>query len=48
MFRLKTFVLALGTAFIMTTTLVSASGEPSPGAKGMPGAAGTFEFKPAD
>jgi hypothetical protein len=26
----------------------SAAGEPSPGAKGMPGAQGTFEFKPAD
>jgi len=48
MSRIYTFVLALGTAFIMSTTLVNASGEPSPGAKEMPGAAGTFEFKTAD
>jgi hypothetical protein len=46
--RIFTFVLALGTAFLMSTTLVSGSGEPSPGAKDMPGAAGTFEFKPTD
>ena len=46
--RIFTFELALGTAIIVSTTLVSASGEPSPGAKEMAGAAGTFEFKPAD
>ncbi len=39
---------ALAVAFLMSTSLVSASGEPSAGAKGMPGAMGTFEFKPDD
>ena len=48
MSRIFSIVLVLGTFFMMSTTLVSASGEPSSGAKGMPGAEGTFEFKPAD
>jgi hypothetical protein len=40
--------LTLGIAFLISSTLVSASDAPSAGAKNMPGAEGTFEFKPAD
>ncbi len=48
MSRIFTFVFALGAALMVPTALVNAMGEPSAGAKGMPGAVGTFEFKPAD
>ena len=48
MSRIFTHALAFGIALMLSTALVSASGEPSSGAKGMPGAAGTFVFKPAD
>ncbi len=43
-----TRTLALGIALLASTCLVFADGEPSSGAQGMPGATGTFEFKPAD
>jgi hypothetical protein len=48
MSRIFTFVLAIGMTFMMSAAVGSASGEPSVGAKGMPGAAGTFDFKPTD
>ena len=48
MSRIFTLALTFGIALLVSNTLVRASSEPSPGAKGMPGAAGTFEFKPTD
>ena len=35
-------------AGLMMAGIATASDKPSPGAEGMPGAAGTFEFKPQD
>jgi len=48
MSRLLALVLTLSVTLMMTASVVMASGEPSAGAKGMPGAKGTFEFKPDD
>ena len=47
MFRTFRLLLALCVPFVMACA-VKHEGEPSPGAKGMPGAVGTFEFKPDD
>lgn len=45
----RAFGLALTLCVSMGIALAAkGEGEPSPGAKGMPGAEGTFEFKPAD
>jgi hypothetical protein len=38
----------LGVALMASTASVSASADPSSGARGMPGAKGTFEYKPTD
>lgn len=48
MTRTAAFAFALCLGLLASTSLVHASGEPSPAAKGMPGATGTFEFKPTD
>ena len=48
MSRIFALTLALGLAVLANSSLVNASGDPSSGAKGMPGAEGTFNFKPAD
>ena len=48
MSKIKKLTTILFAALIVSPALVSASGEPSAGSKGMPGAVGTFEFKPAD
>ena len=48
MFRLFTLMLAFCVSTLMVASIASATGEPSSGAKGMPGAKGTFEFKPTD
>ena len=47
---LRSFALALGFSAVLAVLAHAAhhEGEPSSGAKGMPGAKGTFEFKPAD
>jgi hypothetical protein len=44
----RAIAFVFGIALLASTSLVFASGEPSPGAQGLPGATGTFEFKPAD
>ncbi len=41
-------VVAVSLLVLMACSAASADGEPSAGAKGMAGAIGTFEFKPAD
>jgi hypothetical protein len=41
-------VISSGIVLMLSASLVNATGEPSAGAKGMPGAVGTFEFKPTD
>jgi|ETNmetMinimDraft_23_1059889.scaffolds.fasta_scaffold18865_2 hypothetical protein len=46
--RIFVLLVSFGMALIVSTSLVSASGEPSVDARGMPGAGGTFEFKPSD
>jgi len=48
MSRLTISISALCMFLLMTAASVSAAGEPSSGARGMPGAKGTFEFKPGD
>lgn len=44
----RIFALALGIALALSASVLSASEEPSLGAKTRPGADGVFEFKPAD
>lgn len=46
--RILTLVLSFITAFVLSTSLLGSTDEPSAGAQGMAGATGTFEFKPAD
>lgn len=46
--RLIVMIFASSIFFLMMSGLASATGAPSSGAKGMPGAMGTFEFKPND
>jgi hypothetical protein len=46
--RKITLLGSLGMALVLSTGMANEPGEPSPGAKGMPGAVGTFEFKPQD
>ncbi len=46
--RLFTLMLALCISMLAATSIVMASSDPSSGAAGMPGAKGTFEFKPTD
>ena len=41
-------IIACSVLLLMMSGQVFATGEPSADAKGMPGALGTFEFKPAD
>ena len=48
MSRIFAIFLALFVTLLMTTSSAMATGEPSAGAAGMPGAKGTFEFKPED
>lgn len=48
MSHLSTLSLAFCISMLMLAGTANASGEPSSGAKGMPGAKGTFEFKPTD
>lgn len=48
MFRLFTLMLAFCVPMVMLSYAAKADGQPSPGAQGMPGAKGTFEFKPDD
>lgn len=48
MSRISALAMTFGAALIVSASLVHASGEPSELAKGMPGALGTFEFKPTD
>jgi len=48
MSRLIALMLALCVSMLAVVSNVNATGEPSSGAKGMPGAKGTFEFKPED
>ena len=48
MSRLFTLMLAFCVPMLMAVSIANASSEPSSGAKGMPGAKGTFEFKPTD
>jgi hypothetical protein len=48
MYHLYKPILALGIVLMMSTNIARGSDEPSTGAKGMPGAEGTFAFKPAD
>lgn len=46
--RIFVLLVGFGASWILSVSLVSASGEPSAGARGMPGAVGTFEFQPSD
>ena len=46
--RIFALLVDFGATWILWASLVSASGEPSVGARGMPGAVGTFEFRPSD
>ncbi len=48
MSRLFFLMLAFCVSMLAVVTTVNATGEPSAGAKGMPGAKGTFEFKPEE
>ena len=48
MSRLSALMLAFYVPMLMVASIANASGEPSSGAKGMPGAKGTFEFIPED
>ena len=48
MSRIISIALALFVSMFAISSSVQASGGPSAGAKGMPGAEGTFEFKPSD
>jgi len=48
MSRIITLLIASFLGVLASIAMVSASDEPSVGAMGMPGAAGTFEFKPND
>lgn len=48
MSRLFTLILAFCVPMLIGASIANAAGEPSSGAKGMPGAQGTFEFKPED
>ena len=48
MSRLLTVLLTLTVVFLTASAVALATGDPSVGAKGMPGAKGTFEFKPED
>ena len=48
MSRISALMLAFGLSMLTITGIVHASGGPSAGAHGMPGAEGTFEFKPSD
>jgi hypothetical protein len=45
---LFTLLLAVCIAMLLGASMANAASEPSSGAKGMPGAKGTFEFKPTD
>jgi len=46
--RLIAMIFACSISLLIMSSLAHATSEPSPGAKGMPGAMGTFEFKPND
>jgi hypothetical protein len=48
MSRLFTLISTVWVMMLITVSIASASGKPSAGAEGMPGALGTFEFKPTD
>lgn len=48
MFHIFSVMSALSITVFVTASVAMAAGEPSPGAEGMPGAKGTFEFKPED
>ena len=48
MSRLFTLMLPVCIAMLLVASMANAASEPSSGAKGMPGAKGTFEFKPTD
>ncbi len=48
MSRLFTLMLACCIPMLLLAGAAKATGEPSSGAQGMPGAKGTFEFKPED
>ena len=48
MSRLFTLMLAFCVPVLMMASVANAAGGPLAGAKGMPGAKGTFEFKPED
>jgi hypothetical protein len=46
--HLTAIILACSISLLMMSGMANATGEPSSGAKGMPGAMGTFEYKPND
>ena len=46
--RIFVLLVGFGASWILSVSLVSASGEPSAGARGMLGAVGTFEFQSSD
>jgi hypothetical protein len=48
MSRFLSLMISCCIPLLMMSGAANATGEPSPGAQGMPGAEGTFEFKPAD
>lgn len=48
MYRLITLIMAVCVPMVLAVGAVKADGEPSEGARGMPGAKGTFEYKPDD
>jgi hypothetical protein len=48
MSRLFTLAISFVAASLLSPAILAETGEPSAGAKGMPGALGTFEFKPTD
>jgi hypothetical protein len=46
--HLTAIILACSISLLMMSGMANATGEPSSGAKSMPGAMGTFEYKPND